>query len=156
MTVVFYTKKKFKSDDFILLCYKKYCKIFDVSEEEIVIDRSEIKPMFVKDGKITTPYFSLSHSGEYIVCGMGEKPIGIDIQQHKEVDFFGLSTRFFGKAIVDKQEFFDEFVKGEATVKRYNISFIEGMKRREGEVFYKFYGHSFALCGDEVLSFSEI
>lgn len=29
-------------------------------------------------------YFNLSHSGDYVVCAVGEKPVGVDIQEYRK------------------------------------------------------------------------
>ncbi len=40
-------------------------------------------------------YFNLSHSGEYVVCALSEREIGIDIQIHKDDNVMKLAERFF-------------------------------------------------------------
>lgn len=40
-------------------------------------------------------YFSLSHSGNYVLCGVSEAEIGVDIQEERIVDFRKISQRFF-------------------------------------------------------------
>lgn len=40
-------------------------------------------------------YFSLSHSGNYVLCGVSEEEIGVDIQEERTVDFQKMSRRFF-------------------------------------------------------------
>lgn len=39
-------------------------------------------------------HFNLSHSGEYVCCGMGREPVGVDIQKHRLVKD-RLALRFF-------------------------------------------------------------
>lgn len=42
-------------------------------------------------------FFNLSHSGEYVVCGISEREIGVDIQQERVCDGKKLSERFFSQ-----------------------------------------------------------
>lgn len=39
-------------------------------------------------------YFNLSHSGDYVVCGVGREPLGVDIQKHTVIRK-GIADRFF-------------------------------------------------------------
>lgn len=156
MNIVFFTEKKVESDDFIITCYGGFCRAVGWEQREVKIDRSSPKPKFTLNGAECAPYFSLSHSDNLTVCSIGEKPVGVDVQKIKKVDYARISERFFGVKITDKTEFFNEFTKGEATVKRYEIPFVEGMKRREGKNYNYFEGYAFALCGDTPSFFSEI
>lgn len=42
--------------------------------------------------------FSLSHSGDYVLCAFSEKEVGADIQQLQPLDYLKLAGRFFTKA----------------------------------------------------------
>ncbi len=42
--------------------------------------------------------FNVSHSGEYVVCGISTKPIGVDIEEIKNQDIACIAKRFFSKA----------------------------------------------------------
>ena len=42
-------------------------------------------------------YFNLSHSGQYVLCGLSEEEIGADIQQHCACDRRRLADRFFSE-----------------------------------------------------------
>lgn len=69
-------------------------------------------------------YVSLSHSGDYAVCAVHDKPIGIDIQQISECDM-KLAERFFtaeeadmiNKAENREAAFFEIWTKKESLVK---------------------------------------
>ncbi|TCL60107.1 4'-phosphopantetheinyl transferase [Kineothrix alysoides] len=39
-------------------------------------------------------YFSLSHSGDYVICAISEEEVGADIQEHRKVKS-GIAARFF-------------------------------------------------------------
>lgn len=157
MTIVFFTENSVKSDDFILAAYKKYCSITGKKIFHATVDRTEPKPRILGDGGENLAEFSLSHSGKYVVCAMSEKPVGVDIQLKKETCIKDISERLFNKKITDKDDFFDEFSKGEATTKLYGIPLAEGLRIREGETYRIFDGYSFALCGgDKPVFFNEI
>ena len=40
-------------------------------------------------------YFSLSHSGKYVICAVSEQKIGADIQKYEKVEERKLAKRFF-------------------------------------------------------------
>lgn len=42
-------------------------------------------------------YFNLSHSGDYVLCGLGSEEIGADIQQHCGKDVRKIAQRFFSE-----------------------------------------------------------
>ncbi|NLD48108.1 MAG: 4'-phosphopantetheinyl transferase superfamily protein [Clostridiaceae bacterium] len=41
-------------------------------------------------------HYNLSHSGEYVVCAVSDKPVGIDIERIKDMKF-DIAERFFSK-----------------------------------------------------------
>lgn len=40
-------------------------------------------------------YFNLSHSGEYVVCVISDREIGVDIQEHRRGDVEKIAARYF-------------------------------------------------------------
>ncbi len=40
-------------------------------------------------------YFNISHSGNYVVCAISGQEVGIDIQEHRELDYMVTAKRFF-------------------------------------------------------------
>lgn len=66
------------------------------------------KPLAIKTGVAGKPwltdypeiYFNLSHSGHYVVCGLGSQPVGIDIQK-MELPNLKLARRFFSQSEAD-------------------------------------------------------
>ena len=42
-------------------------------------------------------YFNLSHSGNYVVCAISPREVGVDIQEYRQVDMERLAKRFFSK-----------------------------------------------------------
>lgn len=77
--------------------------------------------LYLPDGKLCV---NLSHSGEYALCGVHNRDIGVDIQKMTECDF-GIAKRFFSDSEVryveefaDKKEaFFEVWTKKESFVK---------------------------------------
>ena len=46
--------------------------------------------------KVKNIHFNISHSDKWVVCVTADKPVGIDIEKIKEIDF-GIAKRFFSK-----------------------------------------------------------
>ncbi|MGI5898692.1 MAG: 4'-phosphopantetheinyl transferase family protein [Christensenellales bacterium] len=53
-------------------------------------------------------HFSISHSGKYWACAFHGRPVGFDVQEHRECDFLSIARRFFHP---------DEYVKVERCCK---------------------------------------
>lgn len=45
-------------------------------------------------------YFNLSHSGDYVVCALSEREVGIDLQEHRGAAFERVAQRYFSSAEV--------------------------------------------------------
>src|SRR5690554_253809 len=41
-------------------------------------------------------HFNISHSGDWVVCAVSYRPVGIDVERIKEIDF-AIAKRFFSK-----------------------------------------------------------
>lgn len=46
-------------------------------------------------------YFSLSHSGDYVVCALSGREVGADLQIHRAADLERLAVRYFSPAEID-------------------------------------------------------
>lgn len=111
------------------LCFAKYLKI--TGREDIPMPAIEKttngKPHFV-DSDIC---FSLSHSGKYALIGFSENPIGVDIEEHREVDYEKITKRFFPdeiKKIKTQNDFFDLFTQKEASIKCLGSTLAKGIR----------------------------
>lgn len=143
------------------------------SPEELVTDEK---------GKLMIPdqnsfYFSLAHSGEYAACVISDFPVGLDIQEHRQVKE-GLAKRFFqaeetaslkhAKGKAKEELFFRYWVGKESYVKltgeglRQNLNsfrvdlergIIEDKKEPDREIYLKEYhclpNYSIAVAGYE-------
>lgn len=58
------------------------------------------------------PYFSISHSGEWVAAAVAEKPVGIDIEQIRPVD-----PRLAARIGAEPERFFEEWTAKEAHYK---------------------------------------
>lgn len=52
-------------------------------------------------------HYNLSHSGEYVVCAISNKPVGIDIERIKDIKY-DIAERFFSKEEVQSLLLVDE------------------------------------------------
>ncbi|WP_110930773.1 4'-phosphopantetheinyl transferase family protein [Paenibacillus bouchesdurhonensis] len=75
------------------------CSRLDIKNRDIqLIQNAYGKPSLREDCGL---HFNNSHSGKWVVCAVDESPVGIDVEEVKEMDF-GIAERFFSK-----QECFD-------------------------------------------------
>ena len=75
----------------------------NVSNEAINFVKNKYGKPFLKD--ISNFYFNLSYSGKWIVCAIDDKPIGVDIENIRHVDF-DIAKQFFSE-----EECIDLFTK---------------------------------------------
>lgn len=40
-------------------------------------------------------HFNISHSGDYVVCAVDDKPVGIDIEEEKHIEYKEIARKFF-------------------------------------------------------------
>lgn len=62
---------------------------------EISFSRTYYGKPYIRDSNIQ---FNVSHSGEYVVCGISTKPIGVDIEEMKDQDIACIAKRFFSNS----------------------------------------------------------
>lgn len=63
----------------------------------------KIKDIVVSKNKFGKPYlknyknfnFNISHSGEFVVCCIDAKPVGIDIEEIKQIEYKDIAEKFF-------------------------------------------------------------
>lgn len=70
------------------------CRFLGIRNTEIKFKESEYgKPYLLNYNDY---HFNISHSGDWVVCAIDSRPIGIDVEQIREVDF-GIARHFFSK-----------------------------------------------------------
>ena len=88
------------------------------------------------------PFFSLSHSGDYVMAASGDTPIGCDLERIREIDAPSLARRFYSqneqKAVLTstspRDTFFALWTQKEAVLKANGAGFKLAMP-------------SFSVCG---------
>lgn len=92
---------------------KKYLNKYDRSRSligeilvrTIIIDKLKICNEYIKFdlNRYGKPYlrkkpcfhFNISHSGDYVVCAVDDKPIGIDVEEIKDIEYEELAKKIF-------------------------------------------------------------
>lgn len=94
--------------------------------------RNQVKILFNKNGKPLCDFcfFSISHSGEWVICAFSNGEIGVDIQEireiipRKEYKLFSLKESFYVNQSADELSlrYLEIFTKKEAAVKMLGLS----------------------------------
>lgn len=118
----------------------------------------EVNPYGAPRLSAGSPFFSLSHSGEYALLAVSDAPVGADIQLRKPFRPTLLSKVATKEEMVSNMDFFTLFTRKEAMMKASGLGFSLPPKSfsvleplvYEGKVY-----HFFTLCrGEYVLSFA--
>ena len=80
------------------------------------------KPFLTMQPKI---HYNISHSGYYVMCFLAEDEVGIDVQEHKKVNYERMLKRMVPKEMIPQilerddpmQAFYDQWVLREAYIK---------------------------------------
>ena len=121
------------SKDFVLekgyKCYSKTCSyngsFTDFTTKANLLVSKDGKPYFAG---IDLP-FSLSHSGDYIVCLFSSYVCGVDIQEKREASYIEIAERFYLRHEIDYVKengldgFYDIWTRREAYGKMTGIGF---------------------------------
>lgn len=75
-------------------------KLYGIYLEDIDIVKNEYGKPSLK--QVENIHFNISHSGDYVVCAIGDEPVGIDVQEMTKVSY-SIVERFF--APEEKQVF---------------------------------------------------
>lgn len=73
------------------------------------LNQLKIYDPIIKQGKYGKPYlsnyqnvfFNLSHSGDYVICGIDKNPVGVDIEKIEKIDLNIASKFFYDKEYED-------------------------------------------------------
>ncbi len=119
-----------------------------LSEPEVTVGTAEHgKPLLLSHPQW---HFNLSHSGDWAVCALDDEPIGIDIEQYREVDVENLSTRCYGAdAAQTSDEFLQAWTRQESYVKATGAGLAD-MRKAPGPTWhfrsYLLPGYSLTVC----------
>jgi 4'-phosphopantetheinyl transferase len=75
-----------------LLVRAALCSNFDISNEEILFLYSEHDKPYLKNQD--NIYFNISHSGDWVVCALSLKEVGVDVEKIRKINF-NIARRFF-------------------------------------------------------------
>lgn len=99
------TEKKSKIERFTIKKDKIRTLIGDLLIRSIIVEKLGIKnkKIIFNKNEYGKPYlkdyinfnFNISHSGEFVVCAIDDKPIGIDIEQIKHMEYEDIAESFF-------------------------------------------------------------
>lgn len=111
----------------LLRAYREYKKDEKSLLPEIVLTDRE-KPVFLGEQEI---HFNLSHSGDYVACVISDAPVGVDIQERRE-----LKEHFIKRIFSEKEKQYDSSVLMDfyAFKEAYVKYTGEGMARKFGDL----------------------
>jgi 4'-phosphopantetheinyl transferase len=127
-----------------LMIRKIVIRQFNKKNKEIYFDYNHYGKPFVKD--LRGFHFNLSHSGRWVVCATGQKAVGVDIQEIREINPEILAHWF------TEQENHELALLARDKKREY---FYRGWTRKES--FLKALGVGFMESGDETgINFEDI
>lgn len=99
-------------------------------------------------------FFSLSHSGGYLICAVAENEVGADIERVRIVRYADkIAKRCFFPKNVQGESFIEEWVKKEARLKYRGTGFANGAAEEEENLFVRVFsfpeGCKTAVCAKE-------
>lgn len=75
----------------VLLRYSLW-KHYKIIDDDISYQYNEFGKPYLK--KYKNIHFNLSHSGEWVLCGVGDNPLGVDVEKIKDIDI-NIAKRFY-------------------------------------------------------------
>ena len=106
-------------------------------------------------------HFNISHSGNSVLCALGECPLGVDIERHKDLHFLRTGRRFpseeewkqWEKSEDPRKYFFDRWVIREAYLKWKGTGIDRDLRSLsfdgQGRLFHVADGYSAAVWTEE-------
>lgn len=111
----------------LILLRKKIAETYDITEYEFTYN---------ENGKPLLPFcfFSISHSGDYVVCSVSDTPVGVDTEVIRDIPFRNDYRLFTLEEIVYVNEsekehnirFFEVWTKKEAYIKANGLKLANG------------------------------
>lgn len=75
-----------------MLAFKGLEECFNLSSDDIIFSYGEKGKPMLKDS--TNKFFNISHSGDWVICAISDKEVGIDIEKIKEARL-NVANRYF-------------------------------------------------------------
>lgn len=98
-------------------------------------------------------YLSISHSGDWVVVAISQSPVGIDIEEIRDVNSEAVGRRCFsGISFESREDFFEAWVKKESMLKKLGLGIGhkgEDVAKHNFLMLDNFGGYAAALCTDE-------
>lgn len=129
----------------------------DLREEDLAVTQKG-KPYLKERPDLN---FNISHSGSFVLCALGECPLGVDIERHKDLNFLRTGKRFlteeewtqWEKSENPRKYFFDRWVIREAYLKWKGTGIDRDLRSLpfdgQGRLFYVTEGYSAAVWTEE-------
>lgn len=93
---------------------REYFNINNLAYEKLTLSKLSNGKPYIANSNL---HVSLSHSGEYLAIALSSNDVGIDIQEHIEVDYLRISKRYNIKADT-LLDFYKKYTLAECEVKR--------------------------------------
>ena len=111
----------------LILLRKKIAEVYGISEYEFTYNENG-KPL------LSFCCFSISHSGNYVVCAVSERPVGVDTEVIRDIPFRNDYRLFTLEEVVYVNEsekehtlrFFEVWTKKEAYIKAKGLKLADG------------------------------
>ncbi len=71
----------------------------NISNNHIIFKKNQYGKPYLKEHPEFS--FNISHSGDFVVCAIDDKPVGIDIEQIKHIAYEGIVKSFFSASELD-------------------------------------------------------
>lgn len=92
----FYNRKdKIRSLIGEILVRVKLAEDFGIGNEDIVFEKNDYGKLYIKG--YSNLHFNISHSGDWVICGIDEKDIGVDVEKIKNIEYEEIARNFFSE-----------------------------------------------------------
>lgn len=96
---------------------------------------------FIKDSDL---FFNISHTEDTVICVVSDREVGVDIEKIKDYDHSLLDL--FNYPLLSNKEFFKEYTKKEAILKKQGLSLKEIMNVNEDCQIKYYYKKGYVIC----------
>lgn len=136
--VLFFIRGEVGSDEYIRFCYENYRNLTDATlPEKCSVIREEGKKPRLDTERVE---FNLSHSYGVCVVAMSDKPVGIDIEKIRDIDY----NKFDFIKADSPEDFFEKWTERESYLKFTG----EGLSRLRCEIPPETHFEHFPVFGE--------